>query len=1129
MSADRRKKTFVIMAVLGFFAVAALGLAVFSFDELSRRIRAERIDRCESIMSQAAQTMEKAIDSTCEYARLLSGGITSEYDPDSEIMDFISSKSDIIQQKGVFVILIDEKGQGYTSLNSIVDSKNFEAYEYDGGEQFFVVNLQISPKGNYLIATRTLNEPLTALYHGEKIVLTRLAVANSMDTIIENIKENIGVDTDMYLIQAGVQVMADENAKLGFSGIEFLKNPYYNDLLSEEDAIRLQGSINNSESFVADFDFENKRCILSASYLKGRGLWNVTIVNEDLLGSGVNRAFINVAVLALILVLLILGAGSVYVYNSVRDRSDKEVKDRTEEARKTDEIFRALSDNYSFVCYINLFSNLIEIFRANGIFEIFNAYVGTDQKTLKALDFDECMRSIIAEDKLQNFISAVKREPLEEAISKGQHVSRDFRFTKDGTEEWYRLIFTYDRAAQNIVLGIRKVQSEYDEREKVEQSERTRQKILAAMAENFEVVYDVDIDSGQYSIEALSEKPTARSLGNFLDPDDFFAVNILAFKKEIFEEDHSELLEALTKQHISNQLSENEMFTTEYRVTGPNALIWYKMKVIRNGNWPAEHKILVGIYNNDDIKRREQEYELKLQDALKLAQSANRAKTTFLNNMSHDIRTPMNAIIGFTELAKLHLDNTVQVEDYLGKIGTASEHLLSLINDVLDMSRIEAGKVSLNEQPENLSDVLHALVDIIQADVRNKQLSLDIDAVDVCNERVFCDKLRLNQILLNLVSNSIKYTPEGGSIAIRVTQKNSEVKNYALYEFRVKDNGIGMSESFVKTIFEPFSRENTATVSGIQGTGLGMAITKNMADMMGGKLSVSSVKGEGTEFIFGVELKTCEDDTEEPEPECKSFENKRVLVVDDNPDSAINLAGILKTMGVRVEWSLFGPEAAHKCEDARESDDCYAAVFCDADFQSEDFNGMIEEIREILAGKSTVIRVSAYNPEEETDYEAKKPLFRSDVNRILCKAMGNPIAEAEKPADNLSFSGKRILLVEDNELNREIACDLLSEHDFVVDTAEDGTIAVTKMQFAKPGDYDIILMDIQMPQMDGYEATRRIRALEDKEVANIPIIAMTANAFAEDRQLAIDAGMNEHIAKPVNIPVLEEMLKKFVN
>ena len=404
-------------------------------------------------------------------------------------------------------------------------------------------------------------------------------------------------------------------------------------------------------------------------------------------------------------------------------------------------------------------------------------------------------------------------------------------------------------------------------------------------------------------------------------------------------------------------------------------------------------------HSEQEYRKSLEQKNVALQLAVQRETKANLAKREFLFNMSHDIRTPMNAIIGFTALAQTHIDDRGQVEDYLKKISVSSQHLLSLINDVLDMSRIESGKVTLEAKPVHLPELVHELRDIIQAVVSKKDLSLTLDTVGVENEDVIADPLRLEQILINVLANAVKFTPDGGQISLWIVQKDTAPAGYADFEFHIKDNGIGMSEEFQKHIFEQFARERTSTVSKIQGTGLGMAITKSLVDMMGGRITVKSEQGKGSEFTISLRF-----------------------------------------------------------------------------------------------------------------------------------PIGEAKAEQTPPAAKASaFTGKKLLVVEDNELNLEIASTLLKEAGFAVDTAENGKVAVEKVEAASADRYDLILMDIQMPEMDGYEATRRIRALPDTKKAALPIVAMTANAFEDDRKNALRAGMNDHIAKPLDIQklfqVLSELLK----
>ncbi len=530
-----------------------------------------------------------------------------------------------------------------------------------------------------------------------------------------------------------------------------------------------------------------------------------------------------------------------------------------------------------------------------------------------------------------------------------------------------------------------------------------------------------------------------------------------------------------------------------------------------------------------ELNTKLQESHRELETALLRAESANSAKTTFLNNMSHDIRTPMNAIIGFTALAVSHVDNKEKVKEYLSKISTSSEHLLSLINDILDMSRIESGKVKITENPLNLPDLLHDIRTIVQPNIASKQLDFLIDTVDVQDEDIIADKLRLTQVLLNILSNGIKFNKIGGTISLRIRQLKSSPKGYGTYQFIIRDTGIGMKPEFQKHIFESFSREETSTVGGIQGTGLGMAITKNIVDMMGGNITVKSEEGQGSEFIVDLTFKLS--------GEKKSFEKiehlqgLKVLVADDDTDTCLSVSSMLTEIGMRSEWTVSGKEAVIRAKHSMEiGDEFYAYII---DWLMPDMNGIetVRRIRRVIGDSKPIIILTAYDwsDVEEEAKEAgvtafcEKPLFMSQLRDLLA----NPGADKENAAGpKVDYSGKRILLVEDNALNMEIAQTLLEDAGFVIDTANDGVDAVNKMEQAAPGQYDLILMDIQMPVMNGYEATKKIRAMKDPQIASIPIVAMTANAFEEDREKSYEAGMNGHLSKPVSVEELMDMLGK---
>ena len=505
----------------------------------------------------------------------------------------------------------------------------------------------------------------------------------------------------------------------------------------------------------------------------------------------------------------------------------------------------------------------------------------------------------------------------------------------------------------------------------------------------------------------------------------------------------------------------------------------------------------------------------------------------------------MNAIIGFTSLATTHINNTEQVQDYLGKIITYSQHLLSLINDVLDMSRIESGTMKIEEKTVFLPELMHNIRTITQAGINAKQIDFYIDTEDIVNETVITDSLRLNQILLNILSNSIKFTPTGGRISLHVIQEPDAPEGYADYKFIICDNGIGMSDEFQKHIFEAFARESTSTVSGIQGTGLGMAITKNIVDMMHGTIRVNSTEKMGSKFTVSLRFAIGEDSVASMES-IPALEGSRALIADDDTDACRSVSKMLHKIGMRPEWTISGKEAVLRAEDAMEMGDEFSLYIID--WLMPDMNGIetVRRIRRVIGDQKPIIILTAYDwtDIEEEAREAgvtafcSKPLFLSELHDLLSKSFYQAASSDGEPSDGThsdsfaynreaeDFTGKKILLVEDNTLNQEIATAILTDYGFIVDTAADGVEAVNIMSTATEDNYDLILMDIQMPTMNGYTATMQIRALDNPVCANIPIIAMTANAFEEDRQAALAAGMNDYITKPIDITALMDILHR---
>lgn len=614
--------------------------------------------------------------------------------------------------------------------------------------------------------------------------------------------------------------------------------------------------------------------------------------------------------------------------------------------------------------------------------------------------FNMIADSVVEEDR------AALSKAIKELKAEGDSVSIEYRVRhKDGTI--VHVMGNIKLLRENGQLYYQRFLLDCTEQKMQEKkNERYQKELVQALSIDFNFVCFFNLDTGKGSLlrNNVENGSVFNSLlGREISLEESMELYIQNF---VYEEDKELTRAAFSREKLLEELLVKKTSYVNYRVDKEGRIQYFQMKAVRAGSWNESRGIVLGFRNIDEETRNDMERTRQLEDALSQAKRASKAKSVFLSNMSHDIRTPMNAIVGFTNLAIAHIDKQEQVEEYLEKIKSSGNHLLSLINDVLDMSHIESGKMHIEEKICSLPEILDGLYNILQADIKAKQLSLRIESVDISDEEIYCDKLRLDQVLLNLLSNAVKYTKKGGSIYVKVTERPGAMSGYANYEFVIKDTGIGMSEEFVTKIFEPFKRELDSTTSGIQGTGLGMAITKNIVEMMGGTISVQSKKGVGSEFTV-----------------------------------------------------------------------CF------------------------------MFRVNT----------GEKLVHMSEFDNVM--SLEQQLAEVPKG---------RILLAEDVELNQEIATTILKDAGFETEVAGNGRIAVDMLAKSEPGYYQVILMDVQMPVMNGYEATKEIRRMENRDLASIPIIAMTANAFEEDKQEALKSGMNGHIAKPIDIEVLFGVLRQIL-
>lgn len=756
-------------------------------------------------------------------------------------------------------------------------------------------------------------------------------------------------------------------------------------------------------------------------------------------------------------------------------------------------------------------------------------------------------RSIIGKEKQQDFLDFFQDSHLEQIFENQNTVTYESHILVDGRPEWENVIATCLERKDGKpvkILFLRQNVTEMKQRElqtkrKLSAMNRKERQYRLAATSNALCSFEFNV-----SRDLLQEDIVQR-----IEDEEISWLNVVglsapckasevfnAWRERVLPESREEYARVMNVEYLRQEFANGNLeVDLDFWVDDPEGMeICIRHAVyLSQDDFTGDLMALAVARDITNLILKHRSQTKALQDALMLAQHANEAKTTFLSNMSHDIRTPMNAIIGFATIAASHLDNREQVRDCLQKVLSSSNHLLSLINDILDMSRIESGKMQVKEQECNISELMHNLVNIIQPQVKAKQMQLFIDTFEVVNEDVVTDPLKLNQVFINLLGNAVKYTPAGGTISFRLTQKPAFRHGYAEYVFVVRDNGIGMDAKFLERIFEPFTRENTSTKSGIQGTGLGMAITKNIIEILNGHIEVQSEPGKGSTFTVTFTLKLQE--TVNTQTNIKELEGLRALVVDDDFHVCDSVSKMLKKIGLRPEWTTSGREAATRAMLAHNDKDPFHTYIID--WQMPDLNGVetTRRIRQIVGKDASIIILTAYewaDIEEEAHNAGvtafcAKPLFMSDLKNALLSSHNLIEKTPPPPPEAPAFKNARIMVVDDLDMNREIAEFILTENGFEVEFAPDGTDAVEMVRKSPENYYSAILMDVQMPTMNGYEATKIIRNLEREDVRSMPIIAMTANALEEDKAEALKSGMNDHISKPIDINKFFEVLGKY--
>lgn len=824
------------------------------------------------------------------------------------------------------------------------------------------------------------------------------------------------------------------------------------------------------------------------------------------------------------------GGYAIITFRDVDEQTKKRIK-RTQNDRRMAAIIKS---RYSIMNTVDLETGKCERIRLSG----------NDLDTVLKGDYkyyiDKALREIVMEEDAQLFKDMFQLENLRKRAENVQDFKEEkcqFRCRREPVM-WLEQHILYINQGGKIIVNIlgRDITKEKLDEENGLREANERAQIINSMSRMFFATYYINLENDTF--RAVVQKKEVESV---LGDETNYTKGIKTYAENFIEPDYrEEYRERLDRSNLLNTLSrEHPMMAFEYRKKPDdnNQKSWIRATVVLSELSP-DGKPKMALYVVQDItetKEREEKERQALLEAYESAEHANASKSEFLSRMSHDIRTPMNAIIGMTTIAGSHLEDRERLEDCLHKIKVSSNHLLALINEVLDMSKIESGKIDLAEEQINLSDLIQNLTTMIRPSLLAKKHELNIHIANVEHEDIIGDSMRLQQIFMNILGNSVKYTPEGGRLEMEINERSSKVYGYGCYEFIFRDNGIGMKPEFLRKIFEPFSRAEDSRISKIEGTGLGMTIAKNIASLMNGNIKVKSEEGKGTEFIVTLYIKQ----RYVIPSNLERFKDLPVLVVDDDGTAGEMACMILKDIGMRGEYVTSGKEAIERVLQHNQEGTDYFTVILDWKMPELDGVETARIIRKKVGADIPIIILSAYDwsqVEEEAhgagvDGFISKPLFKSRLVYFfqqLVKGNRNGEEKQEEYSIKEFLSEKRILLVEDIEINREIAVEIITQTGVKVESAENGKEALEKFIEKGEGYYNMILMDIQMPVMDGYEATREIRKLNRKDASEIPIIAMTANAFAEDIVQSKNAGMNEHLTKPLDVNQLMKCMEHWL-